>query len=448
MNDIDTTLADQRPYHQTYSDNFIHLIIFFGIATACIIPIVDPIVRPSVVFLTNHRWSNYIVKPSLVWFSMGMVLLLIRTLLWIRYRPFASASMYDAPYLTVVIPAYNEGELVKRSILSAAAANYPHGRLEILVIDDGSRDDTWQHIESAAREYPNRVRTIRFADNRGKRAALAAGFEQARGEIVVTVDSDSIIEEDTLLAIAGPFRDPHVGAVGGKVNVLNRYESMLPRMLHVRYTLSFDFLRSAQSTYGTVYCCPGALSAYRLALIRQVLPTWLRQQFLGSPCTAGEDRALTNDILALGYQSVYQRTAIVHTLVPNRYRKLCRMFLRWNRSYIREELRLATKVCWKLRPAALAMTILDKSITNLRYPISYLLFGLVAEMIIEDPWTIVRMLLVIGLTALFYMLYYLKSERSWEFTYGILYAYFSTFTMFWIFPYALLTMRSRSWMTR
>ena len=166
MNDIDTTLADQRPYHQPYSDNFIHLIIFFGIATACIIPIVDPIVRPSVVFLTNHRWSNYIVKPSLVWFSMGMVLLLIRTLLWIRYRPFASASMYDAPYLTVVIPAYNEGELVKRSILSAAAANYPHDRLEILVIDDGSRDDTWQHIESAAREYPNRVRTIRFAENR------------------------------------------------------------------------------------------------------------------------------------------------------------------------------------------------------------------------------------------------------------------------------------------
>ncbi len=448
MNDIDSTLAARAPYPRLYSDHLIHLLIFCGIAVACIFAILGPVFRPNVEFLERHGWSGFIVRPSLLWFAMGMALLVLRTLLWIRYRPFASVGEFDAPRLTVVIPAYNEGELVKRSILSAAAANYPRDRLEIIVIDDGSRDDTWLHIEAAAREYPDRVRTIRFAENHGKRAALAAGFEQARGEVVVTVDSDSLIEVDTLLAIAGPFRDPRVGAVAGKVSVLNRFDSLLPRMIHVRYVLSFDFLRSAQSTYGAVYCCPGALSAYRLSLVRQVLPEWLRQQFLGAACTAGEDRALTNDILALGYQAVYQRSAVVHTLVPDRYGKLCRMYLRWNRSYIREELRLLTKVCRRLRPAALAMTIIDKTITNLRFPISYLVLGLVAELIIEDPWMIVRLLLVIGLTAFFYMLYYIKSERNWEFAYGILYTYYSTFTMFWIFPYALLTLRSRSWMTR
>src|SRR5690606_22433695 len=115
------------------------------------------------------------------------------------------------------------------------------------------------------------------------------------------------------------FRDPRVGAVGGKVSVLNRFESLLPRMLHVRYVLAFDFLRSAQSCYGTVYCCPGAFSAYRLSLVRRVLPAWLNQTFLGVACNTGEDRALTNDILALGYNSVYQRTAVVHTLVPESY---------------------------------------------------------------------------------------------------------------------------------
>ena len=94
------------------------------------------------------------------------------------------------------------------------------------------------------------------------------------------------------------------------------------------------------------------------------------------------------------------------------------------------------------------MTVVDKSITNMRFPISYLVLGLMGEMIIHDPWMIVRLGLVIGLTALFYMLYYLKSERNWEFAYGVLYAYFSAFTLFWIFPYALLTLRNRSWMTR
>ena len=448
MNDIDTTLGARVPDARLYSDHIIHVMIFCGIFAACVFAILMPVFRPSMEFVERHGWSSFIIRPSLLWFAMGIVLMLLRTLLWIRYQPYASVGHRDAPHLTVVIPAYNEGALVKRSILSAAAANYPRGKLEIIVIDDGSRDDTWQHIEAAAREYPKLIRTIRFAKNQGKRAALAAGFEQARGEVVVTVDSDSLIEADTLLAIAGPFRDPSVGAVGGKVSVLNRFESLLPRMVHVRYVLSFDFLRSAQSTYGAVYCCPGALSAYRLALVRQVLPAWLQQQFLGAPCTAGEDRALTNDILALGYKSVYQRTAVVHTLVPDTYNKLCRMYLRWNRSYIREELRLLTKVSWKLRPAALLMTIIDKTITNLRFPISLLAIALMVAMSIEDPWIILRFLLVIGLTAFFYMLYYLKSERNWEFGYGILYAYFSAFTLFWIFPYALLTLRSRSWMTR
>lgn len=85
--------------------------------------------------------------------------------------------------------------------------------------------------------------------------------EEARGEIVVRIDSDSIIEPGALAAIAGAFRDRTVGAVGGRVSVLNRFDSLLPHMLHVRYVLSFDIVRSARSCYGPVYCCPGAFSA-------------------------------------------------------------------------------------------------------------------------------------------------------------------------------------------
>ena len=178
------------------------------------------------------------------------------------------ASHEDAPSLTVIIPAYNEGAMVEKSIYSVLAADYPQDRLEVFVIDDGSTDDTWQYIQAVAMEYPHLVTPFRFPKNRGKRAALEKGFRRARGEIVLTVDSDSMIERHTLLALAGPFRNPRVGAVAGKVVVYNQNQGIIPRMLQVRYVLSFDFLRAVQSTYGTVYCCPGALAAYRTSVVR------------------------------------------------------------------------------------------------------------------------------------------------------------------------------------
>jgi hyaluronan synthase len=99
---------------------------------------------------------------------MGLVLLLMRTLLWLRYRPFAAAAVEDAPLLSVIIPAYNEGEMVESSIASVAAARYPRGRLEVIAIDDGSTDDTWRHIERAAARFPGMVTPVRLPENRAQ----------------------------------------------------------------------------------------------------------------------------------------------------------------------------------------------------------------------------------------------------------------------------------------
>ena len=355
--------------------------------------------------------------------------------------------MTEAPFLTVIIPAYNEGAMVQNSINSVATANYPSDRLEIFVVDDGSKDDTWEHIQAAAGRYPHLVTSVRFAQNRGKRAALEAGFRRARGEVVVTIDSDSVIEPQTLLAITGPFRNKSVGAVAGKVLVFNRYEGFIPRMLHVRYMLSFDFLRAVQSTYNTVYCCPGALSAYRTSVVKNVLDKWMGQTFLGQPCTYGEDRSMTNFILSEGYDTVYQRTAVVHTNVPPTYMQLCRMFLRWDRSYIKEEIRFA-RIVWKRPIASRLICIFDQIITNLRFPVNYFVLALIIALAVNDPVTLLRLFCAIGMISFINTFYYLHSERSWDFVYGVFYSYFSFFFLFWIFPAAVLTVRSRSWMTR
>jgi len=397
--------------------------------------------------IKSQYWLNVLARPSMMWAVMGTMLLCFRTLLWSRYRAFDAATMETAPPLTVVIPAYNEGSMVEKSIDSVAAARYPRERLEIIVVDDGSRDDTWEYIQRAARRHPRLVTAVRFAKNQGKRAALEAGFRRARGDVVVTIDSDSVIDEGTLLAMAGPFRNPRVGAVAGRVAVYNREQGLIPRMLVVRYTLAFDFLRAAQSVYKTVYCCPGALAAYRVCVVREVLDEWMEQTFLGVACTYGEDRSMTNYILSRGYDSVYQRTGVVHTIVPWTYGKLCKMFLRWDRSYIREELRFA-RILWTRPAVPRLISLIDILITNLRYPVGYIVLVLLAVLSFEDPFTILRMLLAIGMMSTLTMFYYLRSERSWDVVYGVFYAYYSIFVLFWIFPYALFTVRARSWLTR
>lgn len=428
-------------------DMLLKVSILCGLGLLVWLTLATGLFQPLLRIAENHGLSAALVKPSLLWFAMGTGLLAFRTLLWFAYRPHLPASLGEAPLMTVVIPAYNEGAMVAKSIDSVAAARYPLERLEIIVVDDGSTDDTWHHIQLAAVRHGGRVRALRQDRNRGKRHALATGFQQARGEILVTVDSDSVVEPDALLALAGAFADPRVGVAAGRVLVLNRREGVIPRMLHVRFMLAFDFLRAYQSTFGTVYCSPGALSAYRASAVRRVLDGWLNQRFLGAPATYGEDRALTNDIMRLGYDSVYQRLASVLTLVPTTYGRLCRMFLRWERSFVREELRFAG-VVWKRPLRARLIALLDVTITNLRYPVMYATLVLLGMALVEDPMALLRTLLAIGVVALFYSLYFLRSERSFDVLYGVLFAYFSAFGLFWIFPYALVTARAQGWLTR
>jgi len=436
-----------RPPQGDGWDYLVIAAIFASILALAWAALATPLLQPLVDVARRQHWTMLWVRPTVIWITMGMLLLILRTILWLLYRPFAAARAEEAPALTVIIPAYNESAMVEHAIVSVAAASYPGKRLQIIAVDDGSTDDTWRYIQKAALRFPDLVIPIRLPANLGKRGALAEGFRRATGEIIVTVDSDSVIERGALLAIAGPFRDARVGAVAGKVAVHNRRAGLIPRMLHVRFILSFDYLRSAQSVFRTVYCCPGALAAYRTSVVRQVLPAWERQRFLGVPCTYGEDRALTNDILARGYDTVYQRSAVVQTIVPETYSKLCRMFLRWDRSYIREEFRFA-KIVWRRPFFSRLLALYESTITNLRYPVAYASIALWAVNALTDPSTLVRMLLAIMVVSLLYVLYYLRSERSWDFVFGILYAYFSFFALTWIFPYAVLTLRARGWLTR
>ncbi|MBI5584860.1 MAG: glycosyltransferase family 2 protein [Deltaproteobacteria bacterium] len=432
---------------QDFLDWLFGILILSSLVFLVYTSITGGLFNPLIEAIQTDSRMAFIVRPTLLWASMGSLFVVFRTILWFHYRPFPPAVFNDAPPLTVIIPAYNEGPMVEKAIHSVLAADYPRDRLEVLVVDDGSRDDTWYYIKRVAKLYPQQVTAVRFPANKGKREALSEGFNRARGEVVVTVDSDSVITKGTLLAMTGPFRDPAVGAVAGKVKAYNLREGIIPRMLHVRYVLSFDFLRAVQSTYRTVYCCPGALAAYRVGAVRRVLEQWRAQTFMGAPCTYGEDRALTNYMLSLGYDSVYQGSAEVHTVVPQSYKKLTRMYLRWDRSHIRETFHFI-RIVWKRPFWPCLVSLFDTFITNLRYPVTWFVLGLLVYRSLQNPGTMLRVFLAIGIFSLLNSLYYLYSERRGDFWYNVVYAYFAFLTLFWVFPYALLTVRSKSWMTR
>jgi hyaluronan synthase len=305
--------------------------------------------------LTPDLWAQHLWvlrdPLAILLFGLSVFILAWRVTFALRYRPYARVATSRLPTLTVVIPAFNEGEQVLETVRSVMASDYPRRLLKVICVDDGSRDDTWHWMTQARLAFPGRVDVFRQPWNMGKRAALMLGFDRARGDVIVTLDSDSEVLPTTLRELVSPFvHDARVGSVAGNVRVLNTAEGSIPKMLDVSFTSAFDFIRAGQSVYGGVFCTPGALSAYRASVLKSLVGAWSAQSFLGKPAAIGEDRALTNLVLAAGYRVVYQRDAVVLTKVPTTYTSLRKMLLRWARSNVRENLVMFSFIFTRFRP--------------------------------------------------------------------------------------------------
>ncbi len=397
------------------------------------------------------RWAEFarnLLNPFQILVVVQTAYTALLGVLWMRYRRFVAPEDAPQPMVSVIIPAFNEGPMVERSIRSVAKSDYPLEKLEIIVVDDGSRDDTFFHMRHLRREFPNLVRLVRFAGNRGKRAALYEGFKAATGEVVITIDSDSEVEPATVKEMVAPFlADAQVGGVAGRVAVLNR-DSFISRMLEVQYALAFDFGRAAQSVYRAVACCPGALSAFRRHVILPHLEEWTQQKFLGRPVNHGEDQALTNIVLRAGFDTVYQSSAVIHTLAPTRYKQLSRMFVRWDRSYLVEGFSFAKFMFTRYRENNRVLPIVSFVVSTLRVvAVGYMIIGL-PSLLDTDLVQVAHSAVALFVGTAFTALYYLRIERSFRFLYGVAYAVYSLFCLQWILPWALITVRDERWGTR
>ncbi|WP_394344430.1 glycosyltransferase [Aggregatimonas sangjinii] len=388
------------------------------------------------------------VALGLFLFKAGFFLFIIYK--YFKYKAIASVSDEELPTCTVIVPAYNEGKQVYDTLMSLADSDFPHEKLQLLSIDDGSKDDTWHWMKEARRVLGDRVTIFQQPKNMGKRHALYRGFNDGTGEVFVTVDSDSIVAKDTLRNLVSPFvANENCGAVAGNIRVLNNKKALLPRMLDVSFVMSFEFVRSAESTLNSVLCTPGALAAYRRTAVFNCLEEWINQTFMGQPSDIGEDRAMTNMILKQGFHVLFQRNAFAYTNVPEKYKGLYKMFIRWGRSNVRENIQMSKYVFKNFRKGPKLGTrllfISQSAKIIMSYPfLFFMLFFILTHPLLFLSSTLVSILVLSTFPVLFYAKRYNLKESFWAYSYSILF----TFGLFWITPYAIATANKRGWLTR
>ncbi|MEA2426910.1 MAG: hyaluronan synthase [Thermoleophilaceae bacterium] len=349
------------------------------------------------------------------------------------------------PRVAIVMPGFNEEDAIGRSLRSLLEVDYPAEKLEIVAVDDGSTDQTLAAMRAVAAEEP-RVEVIAFPENRGKRAAMAAGIRSTSAEIVAFVDSDSVLEPDALRRLVQGFADRKVGAMCGHANVLNLRESWLTRMQAVRYFVAFRVSKAAESIFGTVTCCSGCFSAYRREAILPKLEWWENQRFLGMQSTFGDDRSLTNCVLR-GWKVRYDAKAVSHTAVPATFRQFMRQQLRWKRSWTRESL-IVSRFVWRKNPLAALSTYVG-ILLPLVAPV-ICVHTVLWQPIFGDGGAPLVYALGVYSMAVAYGLYYAIRHPRYDdlWIYGVAFCFFYLFFLLWQTYFAILTARTTTWGTR
>jgi cellulose synthase/poly-beta-1,6-N-acetylglucosamine synthase-like glycosyltransferase/peptidoglycan/xylan/chitin deacetylase (PgdA/CDA1 family)/spore germination protein YaaH len=266
-------------------------------------------------------------ETTLFWlFSIAVVLGIARLLIIgvlalvqrLKQHQDRRAPVSFTPGVSVIVPAYNEEKVVVQTISSLLNQRYA-GELEIVVVDDGSKDDTAIIVEEAYGRHPQ-VSVYRKA-NGGKASALNYGIAKARHEVVIGLDADTVFDDDTVAELVQPLQDPSVAAVAGNAKVGNRI-NLVTRWQALEYVTSQNMDRRAFSLLDCITVVPGAVGAWRRSLVIAV------GGFKND--TLAEDQDLTLEMRRAGYSVAYADGAIAYTEAPDTLRGLAKQRFRWS----------------------------------------------------------------------------------------------------------------------
>lgn len=270
-------------------------------------------------FVNVSMWVLFVFLILLVLRYMG--------LLWFSYLNHLDDEDLPElhwPLVTILVPAYNEGAVIQGSIKSLLRLDYP--RYEVIVIDDGSKDDTYRKAAVFEGDHGRAAVRVITKPNGGKSRALNTGIAAANGEFILCMDGDSALHPATLRkAVRHLVKDPGVAAVAGSVKVLNR-TNLLANLQALEYVEGLNMVRAAQGFFRLVNIIPGPIGIFRRSVLLDIGGY--------DHDTFAEDCDLTLKLLTSGWQVKYEPESVAYTEAPEKLLDLLKQRYRWTRGIL------------------------------------------------------------------------------------------------------------------
>ncbi len=269
------------------------------------------------------------------------------------------------PPISIIVPAYNEGVVIQRTIEQLAHIKYPV--FEIIVVDDGSKDNTYDlAVETAKSHSQTRVLT---KPNSGKANSLNFGIKEARYDYVFCMDADSIVHVNALSMGARHLVDPYVVAVAGSVLVLNT-NSIVGKFQTLEYLTGLNFYKAAQSFFGLVMIIPGPSGLFRKSALNAIGGY--------ETDTFAEDCDVTLRLLMNNGRVVFEPDMEVRTEVPADFLQLIKQRYRWNRGILQATRKHIGKIFTFYQDPASAVVVSYMFVESVMLPITNIFIGVLS----------------------------------------------------------------------
>jgi hyaluronan synthase len=370
------------------------------------------------------------------------------------------------PLISIIIPVKNEEDNIENCVQSVINSSYKNK--EIIVVNDGSTDKTPNILEQLKKEYPNLLRVLHLPVNLGKKHAIEKATEIANGEFYVFMDSDCNMANDAVENITNIFlSDKEIGAITGHGNVRNADKgNLLEKIQDVWFDGQYRIIKGMESSFSSLTCCSGSLSAFRREAIQDHIHEWANDKFLGMEFKFATDRRLTAFILGDTIENrkkfdkkemkdnetkikfhkwklKYSPSVNVEIGVPRTLRSLIKQQIRWRKSFIRSI--FATGSIYWQRPVTVAI-----------------IYYLTIALRLFRPYIIIKSLILLPLTGdILSAIFYLGGAMFTGLMYGIdvrlrkpgyprwfyrpLMNVISTFIFTWLIIYAAITIKNKTW---
>ena len=360
--------------------------------------------------------------------------------------PDIAPKLKEYPFISIIIPCYNEGKTVIEAIDAASKQNYPN--FEIIAVNDGSKDDTGATLDSLAKKIPN-LRVIHLATNQGKAMALRTAAVLARGEFFVCVDGDAMLHPNAALYMVKPMiENARVGAVTGNPRVRSRV-TMLGKVQVGEFSSIIGLIKRAQRVYGNLFTVSGVIASFRRRALHDC-GYW-------DPNIITEDIDISWTMQLRHWQIQYEPCATVWILMPETFGGLWKQRLRWAQGGAEVYFKNITRI-WNWRNRRMWMLVADFCCSTtwaFSYAISVCLwaagkfFEMPTHLVVPTIWPPAFWGLVLATVSMFQFLVALIIEtrydhkllRSfvWTVWYPLFFWALSLFTTLFGLPKALFT---------